>query len=309
MSNKRKGLILSASGVMAVALAGCGVQSATSSLGAAPKQITIASQDFSEAVIDDYILKDLIEAKTHIHVTIKQTSGASQLMHSMMQQGAIQMYVGYDGTEFQESLHQSYSGKFAGHPKAVTKYVKTQEMKQFGVWVSPSLGYQDTYALAVNQSTAQKYHLTTDSQAAKYFGTWNMATDTTFPYLHHTGLKGFERTYGATFKKVTPMSYNLIYEALAHHDVQAIMAYSTDGRLKKLHEVPLADNKKFFPPYHGIVLIKNSVRKADHLTKVLKPLWGTISTAEQTQMNYEVDVLKESPSTVAHQFLVKKGLI
>ncbi|KUO96258.1 glycine betaine ABC transporter substrate-binding protein [Ferroacidibacillus organovorans] len=309
MNKKRKWLFLGASGSLAIALAGCGVQSVASSAKATPQQITIASQDFSEAVIDDYILKDLIEAKTHIHVTIKQTSGASELLHSMMQQGAIQMYVGYDGTEFQASLHQSYSGRFAGHPKAVTRYVKAQEMKQFGVWVSPSLGYQDTYALAVNQSTAQKYHLTTDSQAAKYFGSWTLATDTTFPYLQHTGLKGFQRAYGGTFQKVMPMSYNLIYEALAHHDVQAIMAYSTDGRLKKLHEVPLADNKKFFPPYHGIVLIKNTVRKADHLTKVLKPLWGAISTAEQTQMNYKVDVLKESPGTVAHQFLVKKGLI
>lgn len=329
---KKKNLIgvISGLSVLSLALAGCGSSggssnttttgsnnsstassnsSSTTNTKNMPKSLTIASQSYSEATIDDYIVAELIEAKTPIKVTVKTTSGASQLMHSMMQQNNIQIYVGYDGTEFQEQLKQSYTGKYVGHPKLVYNYVKQQEMKQFGVWVSPSLGYQDTYALAVNKDVAQKYNLKTDSQAAKYASNWVLATDTTFPNLAHTGLKDFDKTYNIHFKSVKPMSYDLIYEALHKGAVQAIMAYSTDGRLQKLNEVPLTDDKNFFPPYHGLVLIKDKVRQEANLDQILAPLWGNISTAEQTKMNYDVDVLKQDPSKVAHDFLVQKGLI
>ncbi|MCL6452070.1 MAG: hypothetical protein K6T78_00400 [Alicyclobacillus sp.] len=296
-------------GILAGCGAGAGSGSNTASSGKKPMQITIATQDFSEPVIDDYMIKDLIEAKTPVKVTIKQTSGASGLMHTMMMSNAIQIYTGWDGTEFSGPLKQSYTGSFKGHPNKVYNYVKDQEMKQFNVWVSPSLGYEDTYALTVTQATADKYHLKTVSDAIPYAKNWVLGTDTTFQSRVGDGLADFEKAYGIQFKSTKAMSYDLMYPALANGAIQAGVAYSTDGRLKKLHEVPLTDDKHFFPPYHAVILINADVEKAWNLDQVLKPLYGLITTADQTELNYEVDVLKKDPATVAHDFLVQKGVL
>ncbi|MCF8566746.1 hypothetical protein LLE49_18645 [Alicyclobacillus tolerans] len=306
---------------LTVLVAGCGTGGASSSGQASGnssggtsaqypvKQLTMASQDFSEPLIDDYMMKDLIEAKTPIKVTIKQTSGASGLMHTMMLSNAIQIYTGYDGTEFAGPLKQSYTGKFKGHPNLVSQYVVDQEMKQWNIWVSPSLGYEDTYALAVTQATAKKDHLKTVSDAIPYAKNWVLGTDPTFQARKGDGLADFEKDYGIQFKSAKAMSYDLMYQALANNAVQAAVSYSTDGRLKKLHEVPLVDNKHFFPPYHAVALINDKVFQEDHLGPILKPLWGVITTADQTELNYEVDVLKKDPATVARDFLVSKGLL
>lgn len=290
---------------LSVVVSGCG----SSSAGSKVTHITLAAQDFAEPRIDEWIVKDLIQAKTPLKVSIRYTTGASGLLHNLMKQNAIQGYVGYDGTEFTGPLGQSYSGKWAGHPNRVAAYVVQQEMKRWGFWVSPSLGYQDTYALGVTQATAKKYHLTTDSSVVPYASNWVIATDPTFQQRKGDGFSAWTHAYGLHFKAAHAMDYSLMYEALAKGAVQAAVVYSTDGRLKKLHEVPLKDNKHFFPPYHGIVILNHTVVQQYHLNKVLAPLWGRITTKQQTQLNYEADVLKESPQTIAKQFLKQQGLL
>ncbi|GGJ03598.1 osmoprotectant ABC transporter substrate-binding protein [Alicyclobacillus cellulosilyticus] len=311
-------LFLMVAGTM-MALSGCGLALGTGNTPGEKQnpsmtthkatRITIAAQDFSEPLIDDYILAEYIQAKTPLKVTVKSTSGASGLLHSMMLKNNIQMFVGYDGTEFTGPLGQSYTGKFKGRPDLVSQYVVREEKKRWNIWVSPALGYEDTYALAVLAETAKKDHLSTVSSAVHYAKNWVLATDNTFQVRKGDGLTDFEQTYGIHFKQVRAMTYDLMYPALAKGAVDAAMVYSTDGRLKKLHEVPLTDDKAFFPPYHAVVLINGDVESAWHLGQILKPLWGAISTAEQTSMNYEVDVLKKDPKVVAHEFLIKHGFL
>lgn len=297
-----------------LAAAGCGAPGGPAG-GGSPNtpakggHLTIAAQNYSEPLIDDYILAQYIEAKTPLTVSVRSTSGASGLMHSMMLNHTIQMYVGYDGTEFTGPLGQAYEGAFKGHPERVEQYVRNEEMRRWNIWVSPSLGYQDTYALAVRAATAKQDRLTTVSSAVPYAGDWVLATDSTFQVRAGDGLNDFERTYGIHFKQAKAMSYDMMYPALARGAVDAAVVYSTDGRLKKLNEVPLTDDKAFFPPYHAVVLIDAKVEKQWHLGSLLKPLWGSISTAEQTEMNYEVDVLKKDPQSVAHAFLVRHGFL
>lgn len=290
--------------ILSAGLGGC---------GGAPSgkatHITIAAQDFAEPRIDDWMVRDLIEAKTHLKVSIRDTTGASGLLHTLLTQNSIQGYVGYDGTEFTGPLKKSYSGAWKGHPTKVAAYVVRQEMARWKLWVSPSLGYQDTYALGVTQATAKADHLTDASSTVTYSPHWTIGTDPTFQLRKGDGYAAWVRAYGFHFKSVKAMDYSLMYQALAHGSIQAAVVYSTDGRLYKLHEMALPDNKHFFPPYHGIFIVDSSVEKAWHLDRVLKPLWGAISTAQQTHLNYEVDVLKQSARSVAKAFLVKKKLI
>ncbi|KLU62735.1 carnitine transport binding protein OpuCC precursor [Peptococcaceae bacterium CEB3] len=316
MSNGRLLKLTGVGLIVALTLLGCGTPAAnqaaaTGSTGSEQypiKEINIASQAQSEAIIVDNMLKEIIESQTPIKVKLQETSGGSALTHSLMEKNNIQMYFGYDGTELDKIFHLKYTaGEFVGHPDAVSKYVKDNELKKFGIWVSPSLGFQDTYAIAVKGDVAKQDHLKTFSDCAPYAKNWIFATD---PDVISDVMPGFEKAYpNLKFKKVISMDYNLMYQALANNSVQAIMAFSTDGRLTKLKEVPLTDNKNYFPPYNGIVLITNDVVQKDHLDKVLAKLWGSISTSEMTHMNELVDVEKDDPAKVAHDFLTQKGII
>jgi glycine betaine/choline ABC-type transport system substrate-binding protein len=74
--------------------------------------------------------------------------------------------------------------------------------------------------------------------------------------------------------------------------------------MKKLHDVALTGNQHFFPPYHRIVILREDVARRWHLNRVLAPLFGRMTTADQTALNYDVVVRGESPAAVAHRFLV-----
>ena len=306
---KKRGIVTGVmAGTLALSLAACSSSSSTSNSSGSIETLKIASQNYTEAQIDDYLLADLIQAKTKINVEVTKTAGVSGLIHSLLKKGNVQLYVSYDGTEFMEQYKKSYTGEFAGNPDKVYDYVKEQEAKD-GIWVSPKLGYQDTYGVTVKAETAQKYNLKKVSDLSSVAKNMVLGTDTTFPNQEPVGLKGLEGAYNFKFKDAKPMDYNLIFPALDSNAVQATVSYSTDGRLKKMNQVILEDDKSFFPPYFGVVLIDEKARKAAKLDEVLSSLWGAISLEDQTQMNYDVDVLKKDPKQVAHDFLVKKNLI
>lgn len=304
-------------GLIGLFMVGCGSVSTnqpTSTSSSQPsqptiKEITIAAQDYNEPALVDYMLKEIIEKNTPIKVTIKKTSGMSDLLHKSLINNDIQIYTGYSGTQFQKIFKQAYSDQFKANPDSVVDYVRDQEMKQYGIWVSPKLGFYDNYAFAVSADTAKKYNLKKDSDLTPYTKDWIVGMDQTFASIPESGMPGMKKAYGWQWKKEVSMDYNLIYQALANNDVQAIVSYSTDGRLAKFKQVTLEDDKNFLPPDHGIVLIKDSVRKDANLDKVLQKLWGAISDDDIVQMNYQADVEKVDPEKIAHDFLVKKGLI
>jgi len=49
--------------------------------------------------------------------------------------------------------------------------------------------------------------------------------------------------------------------------------------------------------------------KHPQIVKALNKLAGKISETDMQEMNYEVNVKKQSASTVAHRYLVKHGLL
>jgi glycine betaine/choline ABC-type transport system substrate-binding protein len=81
--------------------------------------------------------------------------------------------------------------------------------------------------------------------------TWNE------PVLHSAMAEGdiladFQKWYGFSFKKAVPMDVGLMYRAVAEHQADVAMAYSTDGRIKQLDLVALTDDKHFFPRYDAV---------------------------------------------------------
>ena len=83
-------------------------------------------------------------------------------------------------------------------------------------------------------------------------------------------------------------------------------AYSTDGDLKKFKLVLLEDDRRFFPGYLAMPLVRAELD--DSAKRVLEELAGTMTADEMQSLNQSVQEKKSVPD-VAAQFLRSKGLL
>jgi osmoprotectant transport system permease protein len=122
------------------------------------------------------------------------------------------------------------------------------------------------------------------------------------------GYLGLKSTYKLNIKNVV-ISDAVMYKAAYEKKLDVISGYSTDGRLKAFDLIVLDDDKKIFPPYYAAPLIRNDVlQKYPELEIVLNLLSGKINDSIMTELNYEVDYLKQSPEKVARNFLIENNL-
>lgn len=122
------------------------------------------------------------------------------------------------------------------------------------------------------------------------------------------GYLGLKSTYKLNIKNVV-ISDAVMYKAAYEKKLDVISGYSTDGRLKAFDLVVLNDDKKIFPPYYAAPVIRNDVlQQYPEVLPVLNMLSGKINDSIMTELNYEVDYLKQSPEKVARNFLIKNNL-
>ena len=106
------------------------------------------------------------------------------------------------------------------------------------------------------------------------------------------------------------MDIGLKYDAIKSNEVDVINIFTTDGRLTDSEVVVLEDDKGLYPSYECYNVIRNEIlEEHPELEDILLKLNNSISSDEMAKMNYEVEIEKKDPSEVAHEFLVKKGII
>ncbi|AKD02330.1 ABC transporter permease/substrate-binding protein [Pontibacter korlensis] len=122
------------------------------------------------------------------------------------------------------------------------------------------------------------------------------------------GYLGLKSEYELSVPTVV-ISDAVMYKALFENKLDIIGGYSTDGRLKAYDLAILQDDKMIFPPYYAAPVVRAEVlQRYPELRKTLGLLTGMIDDATMTDLNYRVDILKQSPGKVAKDFLVSKKL-
>ncbi|WP_045523924.1 ABC transporter permease/substrate-binding protein [Neobacillus niacini] len=271
----------------------------------AEDKIVIGSKNFSEQLILGHMLADLVESKTDIEVDRKMNLGGSQVAFSAIKNGDIDVYVEYTGTGLVNILNQSPQSD----SDKVYDHVKKEFHEKFGIEMLKPLGFNNTYALAVRQDTAQQYNLDTISDLAKVSDGMIMGPTIEFPN-REDGLIGLSKTYNLNFKEVKAVDGGLRYTALDNHKSDVIDAFSTDGLIEEFGLKVLEDDKNFFPPYYAVPIVKEeTLKEHPELEEALNALAGKLTDDKMRKLNYKVDSLKESPAKVAKEFLQEEGLI
>jgi osmoprotectant transport system permease protein len=122
------------------------------------------------------------------------------------------------------------------------------------------------------------------------------------------GYPGLKKTYNLQLNTVVLQS-GLMYDALHVEAVDVISGFSTDGRIREYGLFTLKDDLAHFPSYDaGITIRQQTLDKHPELLASLALLSGKFTDDAMIQLNYQVDVLKESPAKVARHYLDSIGL-
>ncbi len=265
-------------------------------------RVVVGSKDFTESVLLAEIMAQMLEARG-VAVERRLELGGN-LPHEAVVSGTLDLYPEYTGTAFTAILRHAP----ISDPKAVYEQVKQEYASKFKVEVSPPLGFENTFAILVRGAEARQLKLKTISDAVREAPQWRAGFGQDF-MSRADGYPGFSKTYGLKFREVREMDLSLTYIALSSKQVDLIAANSTEGRITTLDLVQLDDDRRYFPPYEAVYLVRqDTIARVPALSEVLSKLANAISTDEIRRMNSEVDEKKRDPKEVVREWLKTKNL-
>jgi osmoprotectant transport system substrate-binding protein len=265
----------------------------------------IGAKNFTEQVVLGELLAQEIEAKTALKVERRFYLAGSYICQQALVAGRIDGYVEYTGTALTAILKQPLDR----NPEKVLDTVRRLYESRYQVTVGPPLGFENTFAMVIRGDDAQRLHLTTLSQAAKYTPDWRLGVGYEFEQ-RPDGLPGLSAAYGLRFSAPPrTMDLGLLYRALNSHQVDMIAANSTDGPIEEFGLTVLADDRHYFPPYQAVPLVRDeALWRWPHIKDALDALAGKITADDMRTMNEEVDGQHRDPADVVREFRSKHGL-
>mgnify|MGYP000116620670 FL=1 len=100
------------------------------------------------------------------------------------------------------------------------------------------------------------------------------------------------------------MNLSLTYRALADRQVDLIAGDATNGLIAKLDLFALEDDRRYFPPYHAVPIVRSeTLNRHAELRGLIERLAGKVTDQEMRQMNFEADVERRDPSLIVKDFL------
>ncbi len=260
----------------------------------AKEPITVGSKPFTESYILGEIIAQTIEKVGETSVIRKFGLGGTGLIYSALTNGSIGMYPEYTGTLSRVLLH---------NPNPMSIEQIQAQIKNKNLISTKSLGFNNTYALTMRKSTANRLGIKKISDLTQHLGSIKVIFDREFSN-RKDGYPGLKKTYQLYFKNITEMEHSLAYEAIKNNKADLIVGYSTDAKIQRFELLVLQDNKNFFPTYNAVILAKKQI--FDQYPKTwaaLKKLENSITEEKMRALNSMVETDKKKFSEAASFFL------
>jgi osmoprotectant transport system substrate-binding protein len=278
--------------VLCLLMAGCGTRNRD--------VIVIGSKDFTEQVVLSELLAQHIESSTGLKVERRFYLRGSYIAHQALLAGRIDLYVEYTGTALTAVLKEPV----LNDPRAAFDRVRSDYASRFRLEVFPSLGFENTFAMIIRGEDARRLNIRTLSDAASHAPGWRAGVG--YEFLERPdGYPGLASAYGLRFAAPPRiMDLGLLYRALQAKQVDLVAGNSTDGAITALDLFVLADDRRYFPPYEAVPIVRRAtLEKYPALRAALEKLAGSITDADMRRMNYAVDGEHRDVADVVREFL------
>jgi osmoprotectant transport system substrate-binding protein len=306
--NRRRMVVATALVSSALALTACGggsdpldTSSNAGGSSAAPTDtITIGSANFSENVLLADIYAGALEAKG-VKVKTTLNIGSRETYIPALKDGSI-------------DLLPEYSGALLSYLDAKSTAVSSEDvyaalpalLSGDNLEVLDQSAAQDKDAVLVTKKTADKYSLKSiGDMAGKNLVLGGPPEWKTRP----TGVPGFKKNYGVTFKEYKSLDAGgpLTINALKNGQVDAADVFSTDPNIAAEGWVTLEDPKNQFAAQNVLPLI-NKDKATPTVTAALNAVSKVLTTDNLAEMMKEVTLDKKEPEAVAKEFLSTNSL-
>jgi osmoprotectant transport system permease protein len=263
-------------------------------------RVVVGSKDFTESVLLAEIFAQMLEARG-VEV-VRQFELAGNTVHEALLAGEIDCYPEYTGTSYMAILKHPLNTD----ARTVYETVKRDYAEKFKVEVSPALGFSNNFAILVRGQEARRLNLKTISDAVPYAQGWRAGFGQDF-MSRADGYPGFARAYNLKFAAAPrEMDLSLTYRALSTGQVDLIAGNSTDGLIATLDLFELRDDRRYFPPYEAVILIRRDTTvRVPAAIDVLNQLKGSLSTEDMRRLNY-VDGNKRDKREVARAWIEER---
>ena len=258
--------------------------------------IVIGGKIFTESYVLGEIAAQSIEASSQVPVTRKLGMGSTGILFEALKSGAIDVYPDYSGTLAEAILKR---------PELKSLDEIRQALSGLGLTISGSLGFNDTYALAVKEEFAKQHDLHSIGDLIPIES--GVRAGFSYEFMDRKdGYPGLVESYHLSFnaQKISRMEHSLSYQAIDQNAIDLIDVYSTDAKIKKLHLQLLKDDHNYFPVYQAVwVARKSFVEKHPREWQTLLGLEGRISEEAMLDMNAQADIQKIAFDKIAARFL------
>jgi len=246
-------------------------------VSASANPVTIGSKKFTES----YVLGEIARRALNdagIAAEHRQGMGGTIILWQALQGGQIDAYPEYTGTIAQEILKTGQQLSFEDIRDALAEY---------GVAITEPLGFDNTYALVMRRSEAQRRGIRTISDLRQHpelkFGLTHEFLD------RQDGWRPLHERYALPQQSVIGIDHALGYSALANGSIDVKDAYSTDAKIEENDLVVLEDDLRFFPKYEAVFLFRSMSPGA---ITALRGLEGTLDEKRMIHLNVEAERTK-----------------
>jgi osmoprotectant transport system permease protein len=257
--------------------------------------VKVGSKVFTESVVlGEVATRTLMASGTPaVH---RRELGGTRILWDALQRGDLDVYPEYTGTLSEEI----FSGKVPATLEALGPALGSR-----GVRIGAVLGFADSYALGMKEATAERLGVRRISDLLRHrelrFAFSNEFLD------RGDGWRALQRAYALPQADVRGMDHDLAYRGLASGAFEVTDVYSTDAEVKELGLRVLEDDRRHFPDYQALLLLREAAATPAVLA-ALSRLNGRISVSDMVAMNARAKVDRVPEARIAADFLQHNGV-
>ncbi|WP_375394441.1 ABC transporter permease/substrate-binding protein [uncultured Sphingomonas sp.] len=291
LATRRRGFVIAGLSILVVGLA---LATAPLRHRSGQRTVVVGAKNFSE----QYILARLIgDRLTAAGYDVQYRDGlGSAVIYGALTTNDVDVYVDYAGTIWTNAMKRTTVPPRGAMVAAIGGWMRATS----GTRLVGPLGFENAYAFAMRGDEAKAKAIATLDDLAAASPGLKLGSDLEF--LERPEWTAVKRAYRMRFAAATPYSPTFMYRALASGTVDAISAFSSDGRIAADGLTILTDPRRAIPGYDAILLVDPRHAHDERLIAALRPLVGRIPVATMQQANYRVDRSdgKQSPEQAAH---------
>ena len=267
--------------------------------GAAARRpvLTIGSKRFTESYILGEILRQTAEAAGEAEVRHEQGLGNTGIVQAALASGSIDLYVEYTGTLAREILRLDDPSDAAALARA---------LQQRGLSTSRSLGFNNTYALAMAQEQAARLRINRISDLVAHPG---LRFGLTQEFIGRAdGWRGLRAHYSLPFDTPRGVDHGLKFGAVTAGQLDVIDVYSTDAAIERHRLRVLVDDRAYFPRYDAVLLYRTGLeQRLPRTHAALVALQGRLDDVTMRRLNARAEIGGERFGAIAATFVAGTG--